>query len=134
MVFLELIAALVVSSLLSVLFVLTTRRESGRSGLFWIFLIIFPATWAGGIWIRPFGPPVWGIHWLKFLVAGSISALFLAASVTRVPPRARHETLKMLERIKQEKKLEQITYSTLSLSFWILLAALIAVITIRYLF
>ena len=64
---------------------------------------------------------------------GLVSALFLAVSLPRMPPRGRHETLKMLERIKQEKKLEQITYSTLSLSFWILLAALIAVIIIRYL-
>ena len=134
MIFLELLVALVVSSLLSALFVLATRKESRWTGLFWIFLIIFPATWAGGIWVRPFGPPLWGIHWLKFLFAGLISALFLAVSVPRMPPRGRHETLKMLERINQEKKLEQITYSTVSLSFWILLAALIAVIIIRYLF
>lgn len=134
MIFLELLVALVVSSLLSALFVLATRRESRWTGLFWIFLIIFPATWAGGIWVRPFGPPLWGVHWLRFLFAGLISALFLAVSVPRVPPRGGHETLKMSERIKQEKKLEQITYSTLSLSFWILLAALIALIIIRYLF
>jgi hypothetical protein len=132
MILLELLIVLFISFFLSALFVLATRREGRRTGLVWIFLIIFSATWAGGIWIRPFGPSLFGIHWLKFLFAGMIFALFLAVSVPRVPPRDRHETLNMLERIERDRKLKRITYSTLSLSFWILLASLITIIIIRY--
>jgi len=112
MISLQLLVALVVASLVTVLFLLATRKQSRRTGLLWVFLIIFPATLAGGIWARPFGPTLYGIHWLNFLVPGLVSALFLAVCIPRVPPRDRHETLKMLERIEQEKKLEQITYST----------------------
>lgn len=132
MIFWELLVALFVAFLVAFLLVLTTRKQSRGTGMLWVFLIIFPATLAGGIWARPFGPTLCGIHWLNFLVSGVVSAMFLAVSIPQAPPRGRHETLKMLERIEQEKKLKQITYSTLSSSFWILLASLVVVIVIRY--
>lgn len=132
MLFLELIAALFVALILSGVFALATRRGRRKTGFFWLFLIIFLATWAGGIWIRPFGPILWGIHWLAFLLIGLVMALVLALSATDKFPRGRHETLNMLERIEQEKEVEKITYVTLSIFFWILVTVLIVAIIFRY--
>ena len=135
MIFPDVIAALVVAVIFSVVFALSTWRRTRKSGLVWVFLIIFLATWAGGIWLRPFGPKLWGINWLSFLFIGCIVALFI--SLKGPPsdaPRGRQETLDMLERIKEEKEIRKITYVTLSVVFWILLAVLVMAIIIRYAF
>lgn len=57
----------------------------GRSGP-WasvpvFFAIIFLAAWAGGVWITPIGPALFGVYWLPFVVFGLIFALLLAAAV-----------------------------------------------------
>jgi len=130
---LELFFALIVASVLSVLFLLVTRGEVRRTGFSWFFLIIFLGTWAGGVWVRPFGPLMWGISWLPFILSGLIFVLILAISAPRRTPRSRHETLRMLERIEREKELHQSTYITLSSFFWILLFVLTILIITRYL-
>lgn len=129
---LELLIAVCVSLFLSVLFVVATRRGGRRTGLVWLFLIIFLAAWAGGVWLKPFGPTIWGIHWLAFVLAGLfVLGIFTIAAPQRAP-RGRHDTLDMLERVARERELEQVTYVTLGTFFWILLVALIIVIIIRY--
>jgi len=130
---LQFVMALVVAFVLSGVFALATGRGSKRTGLFWLFLIIFMATWAGGVWLRPFGPTLWGIHWVTFFLVGLIFALILAVFSPGRPPRGRHETLDMLERIEQEKEIEQFTYITLNIFFWVLLLVLVVVIFIHYL-
>jgi hypothetical protein len=130
---LELLLALIIAIVLSVLFALATRRGFQRPGFLWFFLVIFLATWTGGVWIRPFGPTLFGIHWLPFVLAGLVFSLFLIISSPGQPPKSRHETIDMLEKIEQEKKLDTFTYVTLSVFFWILLCALITAIIVRYL-
>jgi hypothetical protein len=134
MIILEVLIALTISLLLSSVFALATRRGGRRTGLFWLFLIIFLATWAGGIWLRPFGPTLWGIHWLAFLLVGLILALIIAVSAPGRPPKGRHETLDMLERIRKEKEMEKLAYITLNTFFWVVVLALFVVIIIRYIF
>jgi hypothetical protein len=62
----------------------------GRSGP-WasipvFFAVIFLASWAGGVWIAPIGPALFGVYWVPFVVFGLIIALLLAAAVKpRVP-------------------------------------------------
>lgn len=133
MIILELLFASIVALILSTLLMLIWGREATRTGFLWIFLIIFLGSWAGGVWIRPFGPPLWGIHWFPFLSSGLIVALIFAVFAPQRPPKSRNETVKMLERIRLEKELEKATYMTLSSFFWILLFVLIAAIVIRYL-
>ena len=130
---LEFLIAVCVSLVLSALFILATRRRDKGGDLLWLFIIIFLATWAGGIWLKPIGPTIWGIHWLAFLLAGIFVLLLLAIFIQRRPPSGRRETLDMLERIAKEREVESVTYVTLSAFFWILLAALIIAIIIRYL-
>ena len=75
---------------------------------------------------------IYGVRWLPFVLVGVIAVLlFVALSHNRLP-KGRRETLEMLDRIKQEKEIEQITYVTLSLFFWVLLLGLIAAIVIHY--
>ena len=130
--FLELITALIVALVLSSLIALATRREGKRTGLFWFFIILFFATWAGGIWVKPFGPTLFGIHWVMYILIGLIIALILAASGPHGAPRGRRETLEMLEEVKQEQEIEKFTYVGLSMFFWVLLVILLAAIVIRY--
>jgi hypothetical protein len=128
----EFFASFIIAVILTGLYMLATREAGRRTGLIWLFLIIFLATWAGGIWLRPFGPTVWGIHWIVFLLAGFIIVLFLFIFIPRKAPRGRRETLDMLERIEEEKELEKVAYITLSMFFWILLSALVIAIILRY--
>jgi hypothetical protein len=122
----------ILAVLLTGLYMLVTWGAGRRTGLIWLFLIILLATWAGGVWLKPFGPTLWGIHWLAFLLVGLVVFLFLIIVLPRKAPRGRHETLDMLDRIEQEKELEEVAYITLSIFFWILLSVLIIAIVLRY--
>jgi hypothetical protein len=128
----EFSVSFIIAVLLTGLYMLVTRGAGRRAGLIWLFLIMFLATWAGGIWLKPLGPTLWGIHWLAFLLVGIIVVLFLFILTPQKAPRGRHETLEMLERIEREKELEEVAYITLSIFFWILLSVLLAAIILRY--
>ncbi len=132
MVILDWIFSLIIGGAMTLLYFLSTRKAERRRGLFWVFLLIFLATWAGGIWLQPFGPVLWGVHWLAFLLIGIIVALVLAVTGAHPGPRGRKETIKMLERVEQEKKLEKATYVALGLLFWILFGVLVSAILVRY--
>jgi hypothetical protein len=125
--------ALIFAFVLSGLFALTTRRSLQRPGFIWLILIVFLVTWAGGIWLKPFGPSVGGIPLLPFLFVSIVFVLILAVSTPKLPPWGRNETIDMLERIEREKKLDQVTYIYLRVVFWVLFLLLIAAIIIYYL-
>ena len=127
----EFAVSFIVAVLFTGLYVFLTRGDSRRTGLIWLFLIIFLTTWAGGIWLKPVGPTLWGVHFLTFLLVGLTTVLFLIIAIPRRAPRGRRETLDMLERIEQKKALERVTFLTLSLFFWILLALLVTVIILH---
>ena len=133
MILLELIVALLVSLALSTFFTLATWKSEKRKGLIWLFLIIFFATWAGGLWMRPFGPTMWGVHWLSFLLVGVVVALILAASWVRPMPQGREGTIEMLEKMKEKREAEQVAWITLTIFFWILMIILLSAIVFNYL-
>jgi hypothetical protein len=128
----EFFISLTLAVLLTALYKFMTRRAGRKKGLIWLFLTLFLAIWAAGLWLKPFGPILWGIHWLTFLLVGLIIVLFFLIVIPKKPPRGRHETLDMLERIEQKEKMEEATYITLNIFFWILLALLVTVIIFRY--
>jgi hypothetical protein len=130
---LELLIAISISLVLSALFVLVTQRGERRTGFFWLFVIVFLVTWAGGVWLRPFGPTLWGVYWFGFLLAGLFILLLLAIFIPQKPVRGRRETLDILEKVARKRELDTFTYITLGVFFWILLAALIIAIMFRYL-
>ncbi|HEU4522490.1 MAG TPA: hypothetical protein VFT12_10830, partial [Thermoanaerobaculia bacterium] len=47
------------------------------------FSVLLIAIWAGGLWMRPFGPMAFGVPWLPFLVIGLSVVLLIA---TAAPP------------------------------------------------
>ena len=124
--------ALIVALLVSVLFGYALRRRIPRKGFFWFFLILLLATWAGGMWIGPFGPSFRGIFWLPFVLVAVVVGAFVAAIAPRRAPTGRIETLEMLEEIEQKRKLEKLTYISFGVFFWVALFALITVIIVRY--
>ena len=132
MLLLELLVALTVALILSAFFALATRKQGARKGVSLLFLILFLATWAGGVWMKPFGPVLWGIHWLTFLLVGAVVALILAVAQSRSEPHGRQETIEMLERMKQERQVEKAVWITLTIFFWVLVFTLLSAIVIRY--
>jgi hypothetical protein len=50
-------------------------------GVFVLLLILFLATWAGGIWLVPIGPRLWGVAWTSFVAVGFFVALLIGALV-----------------------------------------------------
>jgi hypothetical protein len=82
--------------------------------------------------MKPFGPVLWGIHWLSFLFVGAVVALILAVAQSRPKPQGREETIEMLERMKQQREVEQVVWVTLTIFFWVLVLALLIAIIFRY--
>jgi hypothetical protein len=132
MFFKEFLVSLAVALLVCATFALVTRRKIRRTGFGWFFLIVLIVTWAGGVWLQPFGPALAEIRWLQFLIVGLVVVLLFALFAPLKPPRGRHETLNQMEEIARQKELQKFTYVTLGIVFWVVLAILIAAITIRY--
>ncbi|MGM0428629.1 MAG: hypothetical protein ACQEQ7_15505 [Thermodesulfobacteriota bacterium] len=131
---LQLITALVIALLMTLFCLLVHGRQGRKGGLVWHFLVIFLATWAGGIWLRAFGPSLWGVHWLNFLMVGIVVTLIIEVYGSHRVPKGRHETLDLLENMGREKEMEEVAYVTLTVFLWVLVAVLAGLILIRYLF
>jgi len=128
----EFLVSLTVALLVCVVFALITRSDVKRTGFGWFLLLVLLATWAGGVWLRPFGP-VWGdIRWLQFLIAGLLVLLLFALFAPLKAPQGRHETIDQLQKIARQKEVQKVTYMTLGVVFWVVLVILIAAVTIRY--
>ena len=82
--------------------------------------------------MKPFGPAVWGIHWLSFLLVGVVVALVLAVARPRPKPQGRQQTIEMLERMEQKREVEQAAWITLTIFFWVLVLTLLSAIIFRY--
>jgi hypothetical protein len=122
-----------VALVLFVIFALVTRSRVRRTGFIWPFLFVLTATWAGGVWIRPFGPELAHIRWLQFLVVGLLAVLMAALFAPLKPPRDRQDTLEQLEEIPRQKQVEKMSYIALSIVFWIVLCVLIWAVIANYL-
>lgn len=118
--------ALAIAGLVTAAFALLFGRRGpwARSSLF--FLLIFLAAWAGGVWITPIGPPMWGVYWLPFLVVAVLFAFLLAAATPpERPPRSR------IEAWEQEREMAT-TALVVETFFWLLLVSLVLIILLRY--
>lgn len=128
----ELFLALAIAFTLSLLFSWLLKRRGPRSGFPVFFLAIFLITLAGGLWLRPFGPLGLGIYWLPFIVVGTVGSILLFLAAPRRPPANRKETIDMLNRIEQEKELEQLAYLSFNLVMRVLLVLLLVAVLLRY--
>ncbi len=122
MFFVDLIFALLVGLLLAVLFSALFDAR-GPWDVFWAFLlIVILGSWVGGLWLVPFGPVLFDVAWIPFLLAGLFFALLLAAAT---PPR-RTVVRGGAAAPGSEAAL------AFSIFFWILLAGFIAAIILAY--
>ena len=129
----EFVISLGIALVLSIGFVLATRNRGRRQGFWWLFLLVFVATWAGGIWLRPVWPSIAGVRWVQFLISGLIVVGLMWLFIPGRPPHGRRETLDKLVQFRQGKLLEQATYVTLGTLFWMILVIFMVAIAIRYL-
>lgn len=125
---LELMFALFFALILTLIFASGIRRQGWGVGLLIFFMILFLATWAGGVWITPFGPLWWGVSWLPYLFVGLLIALLLAALLPadRIRPRAGGG-------VRPEDRSQTETLATLDAFLWILMFGLLIAIIIAYL-
>ncbi len=133
MFWLELVLSLLVALCLSALLGLLFPRPTPRSGRFWFFLLIFLAAWAGGLWMRPLGPELLGVHWLPFVLVGVLAALVAILTQAERPPQSREETIAMLERLAKERHLKKAADLSVDLLLRLLAVALLALVLLRYL-
>ena len=85
MFFVEFLFVVAFALAIAFLFVMVVgRAPPSRSGtvlpFVWLFVILLFTMWAGGAWIGPAGPLIFGVAWLPFLVVGLIVALIIAAA------------------------------------------------------
>jgi hypothetical protein len=83
----EFVFAFVISMLCAAMLLPVTAQAGWRVrhpsiepiSVFAMLLILFLATWAGGIWLVPVGPRLWGVAWGGFVVVGLFVALLIGA-------------------------------------------------------
>lgn len=120
--------ALILSSLLS--WGLGWRHPAGDGALgasfLFLFLIILFAMWAGGAWIRPWGPVGYSTTWLGLLLIGAFVALLIAAvaAPTRRPPTLSEARVQVQE--------ETTMAAVFGLFFWILIVGLVITAAVSY--
>lgn len=124
----HLLYALFFALLLSALFIVLFRTRGPWSNVTLFFLVIFLATWAGGVWLVPFGPALWGTPFLPFLLVGLVLALLLAAAA----PSEKDESTVELQDPKEIREERATAARALSLFFWVLIGTLLMIIVARY--
>lgn len=135
--FADLLFAFVVALLLSLLFIPFAasrgRTNSVTAVALFFFFILFLATWAGGVWLTPVGPAVYGVQWLPFLLVGIIVALLLVAARDPMSgpelPRMSSESGSRSRPLEAEATAAATVFGIL---FWILALALAGAVAARY--
>ena len=123
---LDLLFAIVTALLLTGLFGMLFRRMTVGEGLLLFFVILFLATWAGGVWIAPIGPLLFDVSWLSFLLVGLFVVLLLTILIPPARPRSVvHET-------PGQVQAEAEAAIVMDVFFWVLIIGLLAVIVIAY--
>ena len=121
----DILFALALAIIFTAIFAGGCRRRGPWCGLVPFFIILFFATWAGGLWLYPFGPLWFGVSWMPFLIFGLLVALLLAAATEPMPPKTAQEAV---DQAKEEVAAEQ----TLNVFFWVILVLLIIGIISAY--
>lgn len=120
----DLLIALAIGLLLTAIFSAALGNR-GPWGLWWVFLlVVFLTAWAGGAWITPFGPPLFGAYWLPALLVGLAIALLVAAAA---PLPARRVTARGTNAPAAEG-----AGVALGIFFWIFVVAMLVAIIVAY--
>jgi hypothetical protein len=71
-------------------------------------------------------------RWLLFLAVGLVGAVVVSFLAGRRYPTTRHETIDLLDRAREGRELENVTYLSLNIFFWAVLIVLLGAIVLRY--
>jgi hypothetical protein len=112
-----LVAALLVSLLLTLASVFLLRRKGPWGSAWTFFLILFLALWLVSIYISPVGPIYVGVAWAPLIIAGILVTTLLIASM----PSANDWRD---ESIKSEETKSQHSSRPMGRIFWILIILL----------
>ncbi|MFO7985832.1 MAG: hypothetical protein R6U38_08190 [Desulfatiglandaceae bacterium] len=122
----DFLIALLIALLLTAIFAGALRGHRFGTALIFFFVVLLLGTWAGGVWITPLGPRLWGVSWLSFVLVGLFFALVLTAALPpdpgRRPPKPASRT--------EENAAPIVMFG---LFFWVLIVASIVAITAHYL-
>jgi len=121
----DIILALVLGIVFAALFGAFARGRGRMPGIVPVFILFFLFAWAGGLWLRPAGPPVFGMYWAPGLILVVLIFLLLAAVVRR-PTRTRTD-------VKEEIAVENAAATVIGITFWILIGLLLLAIFAGYL-
>lgn len=134
------ISAIVLALLITIIFsTLFKNKNNGGWGIGLFFLILFLVMWAGGLWLNPVAPYVWGVSWVPILFIGLIAALLLSVT-ERNPKKENSKTESNPPNPRDGEERHVVTVSegqhrdaiAISLFFWALMAVLILAIIAGY--
>ncbi len=90
--------------------------------MLFVFFIVFFFSWAAGVWMTPFGPAVYNVYIMPYILFGLLIAILLvavAAPEKRVsPPPAEPE--------------ETAAGAVFGLFFWVLIVGLLVAVVVKY--
>lgn len=121
----QLIFAILVAAVFTLLFVLGLRRRGPWNNFFVFFLIILLTVWAAALWVGPVGPAFYGIYWLPLIMVG----LFVAILLASFRPSIRSGTQTARQAYEEEQKKRELK-DVFDVFFWILIAFLVILIFI----
>lgn len=120
----EIVASLLMALIITVFFSGILKHKGPWGAIWLVFITIFLSSWAGYLWINPFGPMVLGVSVAPIFVVGMIFAFILAA--VTVPRRKTVKDLTIKEDVPED------TTVAIGIFFWIVLILLIIAIAIGY--
>lgn len=120
------ITAFIFAFLFTLIFTLGLRRKGPWANFWLFFVIVFLAVLAGGLWMTPAGPAVWGVNWLPMFIIALLVSLLLAASTPVERPRTMTEAMRRAEE-------EDAVVAVLGIFFWVMIIGFIVIIIIRFL-
>jgi hypothetical protein len=124
MILLHFLFTIFFSALAILLFTTLFRTKGPWNNLVLFFIVIFLSTWAGGIWLYPFGPYLWGITWLPFMLV----ALFITVLLISVTPPKEGTTVELVDQNKKEAEKKMIKKSVSAFLVIIIIALVVAII------
>lgn len=119
------VVALVFTAILVAIFGRGGYEEGGWATALIVFGVLFLTSWAGGVWLTPVGPQLFGVPWLPFVLMGFVAALLLSAMSPARPPRTMREA-------REQADAQEVVATTASAFVWILAGCLIFAITLHY--
>jgi hypothetical protein len=128
----EFTVAFLVTCVFAISFYLFQGKDMAHRQFAALCMLIFLGTWAGGVWFRPFGSSFGSIFRLSYLLSGLAVSIPVFLFFRKPPPYGRKETIALLDKMQQEKKVRQMAERSVYFYLRFLLIFLAAAIIIRY--